>query len=39
MTEYPHLDDLLEIARHAIAGNVVVRDYGLLESILARPRA
>ena len=39
MTEYLDLDDLLEIARHAVAGKVVVRDYGLLESALARPRA
>src|ERR1700733_16089700 len=33
MTEYLDLDDLLVIARAAI------RDYGLLESALARPRA
>jgi death-on-curing protein len=39
MTEYLDLEDLLEIALHAIAGNVVVRDYGLLESALVRPRA
>ena len=39
MTKYLDLEDLLEIARHAVAGNVVVRDYGLLESALARPRA
>ena len=39
MTEYLDLDDLLEIARQAIAGHIVVGDYGLLESALARPRA
>lgn len=39
MTEYLDLDDLLEIAREAIGGDVVVGDYGLLESALARPRA
>jgi death-on-curing protein len=39
MTEYLDLDDLLEIGRQAIVGEVVVRDYGLLESALARPRA
>lgn len=39
MTEYLDLDDLVEIARHAVTGSVVVRDYGLLESALARPRA
>jgi death-on-curing protein len=39
MTEYLDLDDLLEIAREAVGGDVVVRDYGLLESALARPRA
>jgi death-on-curing protein len=33
------LEDLLEIARVAIGKDVVVRDYGLLESALARPRA
>jgi death on curing protein len=38
-TEYLDLDDLLEIAREAIDGDVVIRDYGLLESALARPRA
>ena len=32
MTEYLDLDDLLEIAREAIDGEVMVRDYGLLES-------
>src|SRR5258705_11663048 len=39
MTEYLDLDDLLEIARAAVGEDVVVRDYGLLESALARPRA
>jgi death on curing protein len=39
MTEYLDLDDLLEIAHAAAGGDVVVRDYGLLESALARPRA
>lgn len=39
MTEYLDLDDLLEIARAAVAGDVAVGDYGLLESALARPRA
>jgi death on curing protein len=39
MTEYLDLDDLLEIARAAVDGDVMVGDYGLLESALARPRA
>jgi death-on-curing protein len=39
MTEYLDLDDLLLIARVAIGEDVAVRDYGLLESSLARPRA
>ncbi len=39
MTEYLDLDDLIEIAREAVGEAVVVRDYGLLESALARPRA
>jgi death-on-curing protein len=39
MTEYLDLDDVLEIGRQAVAGDVVVGDYGLLESALARPRA
>jgi death on curing protein len=39
MTEYLDLDDLLQIAREAIDRDVVIRDYGLLESALARPRA
>jgi death on curing protein len=39
VTEYLDLDDLLEIAREAVGGDVMVADYGLLESALARPRA
>lgn len=39
MTEYLDLEDLLEIARAAVGEDLVVGDYGLLESALARPRA
>ncbi|GBE65648.1 toxin Doc [Mycobacterium sp. MFM001] len=39
MTEYLDLDDLLDIGREAVGADVVVGDYGLLESALARPRA
>jgi death-on-curing protein len=39
MIEYLDLDDLLEIARAAVGDDVAVRDYGLLASALARPRA
>jgi death-on-curing protein len=39
MIDYLDLDDLLEIARAAVGGEPTVRDYGLLESALARPRA
>src|ERR1700733_2764900 len=39
VTEYLDLDDLLEIAHAAVGRGVVVGDYGLLESALARPRA
>ena len=39
MTDYLDLEDLLEIARAAVEKDVEVRDYGLLESALARPRA
>jgi len=39
MTEHLDLDDLLEIAHEAVSRQVVVGDYGLLESALARPRA
>jgi death-on-curing protein len=37
--EYLDLDDLMEVARRAVGEDVAVRDYGLLESALARPRA
>ena len=39
MIEYLDLDDLLDIARRAVGADVAVRDYGLLESALARPRS
>lgn len=39
MTEFLDLEDLLDIAREAVGSDVVVGDYGLLESALARPRA
>jgi death on curing protein len=39
VTEFLDLEDLLDIAREAVGNNVVVGDYGLLESALARPRA
>ncbi len=39
MIEYLDLEDLLEVARRAVGEDVAVRDYGLLESALARPRA
>ena len=40
MTEYLDLDDLMATAAAAVApGEVLVRDLGLLESALARPRA
>jgi death on curing protein len=38
MTEYLTLDSLLQVAEAAIDGEVQVRDYGLLESAVARPR-
>lgn len=38
MTRYLDLDLLLAIAPDAVGGEVLVRDYGLLESALARPR-
>lgn len=38
MTEYLDLEDLVEIARRTIGDEVAVRDYGLLQSALARPR-
>jgi death-on-curing protein len=39
VTEYLDFDDLLTVARAAVGVDVVVRDYGLLESASARPRA
>jgi death-on-curing protein len=39
VTDFLDLDDLLEIAREAVGRDVVIGDYGLLESALARPRA
>lgn len=39
MTEYLELDDLLVAARAAVGDHVVVRDVGLFEAALARPRA
>ena len=39
MIEYLDLEDLLEIARRAVGEDVAIRDHGLLESALARPRA
>lgn len=39
MTDYLDIEDLLEIARAAVGRDVAIRDYGLLESALARPRA
>ena len=37
--EYLDLDDLLLIGRDATGAELVVRDYGLLESALARPQS
>ncbi|WNG88940.1 type II toxin-antitoxin system death-on-curing family toxin [Mycobacterium sp. ITM-2016-00317] len=39
MIHYLDLEDLLDIARAAVGPDVAVRDYGLLESAQARPRA
>ena len=39
MIRYLSLDDLLRIADASVAGEVVVRDAGLLESAPARPQA
>ena len=39
MTEFLDVDDLVMIARSAVGADVAVRDYGLLESAAARPRA
>ncbi len=38
MTVFLDLDDLLLVATRAVGGEVVVRDYGLLESAVARPK-
>jgi death on curing protein len=38
VTDYLTLESLMQIARHAVAGTPEVRDYGLLESALARPQ-
>ncbi len=38
MTIYLDLEELLIVAADAVAGEVLVGDYGLLESALARPR-
>ncbi|MGI8813718.1 MAG: type II toxin-antitoxin system death-on-curing family toxin [Pseudonocardia sp.] len=39
MTEHLTMEDLLVIAARATGQEVLVRDYGLLDSALARPRA
>lgn len=39
MIDYLDLEDLLTIAADATGADVLVRDHGLLESALARPRA
>lgn len=39
MTEYLTLDSLLHIAGRSVGQQVLVRDYGLLEAALARPKA
>lgn len=39
MTRYLSLEDLLRIADAAVGAEVMVRDVGLLESALGRPRA
>lgn len=39
MTEYLTLDSLLRIADRSVGQQVLVRDYGLLDSALARPKA
>ena len=38
MTDYLTVDDLLEVARRVIDGEVLIRDPGLLASAAARPR-
>ncbi len=39
MTEYLTLDSLLRIVDRSVGQQVLVRDYGLLEAALARPKA
>jgi len=39
VTDYLDLEDLLDIAREVVGRDVLVRDYGLLEAALTRPRA
>lgn len=39
MTEYLDIEDFLDLARAATGDEVGVRDYGLIESALARPQA
>jgi len=39
MTDYLDLDDILAVARSFLGKDPDVRDWGLLESALARPRA
>lgn len=39
MTDYLDLDDLIDIVRLVVGRDAEVRDYGLLDSALARPRA
>lgn len=38
MIEYLTLESLLQVAETAVSGDVLIRDYGLLESAVARPR-
>jgi death-on-curing protein len=38
VTVYLDLDDLLLVAARAVDGNVVIEDYGLLGSAVARPK-
>jgi len=38
-TYFPTLDDLLAIGRKLLGDNLPIRDIGLLESAVARPRA
>jgi death-on-curing protein len=39
VTEYLTLDSLVRIAERSVGQQVLVRDYGLLEAALARPKA